>query len=102
MAMDRKNRPEPKPRPRPKPPAPQPEPPADEHEDQADDVEEDRGPRRSLPNPGGAVREGSWVVLGFLGLGLGRAALHQARAVRGRPGPRREVRQPHTGREVTT
>lgn len=26
-----------------------------------------RGPRRSLPNPGGVVREGSWIVLGFLG-----------------------------------
>jgi hypothetical protein len=69
MAADRANRP---PRPKPKPPAaPTPVAQPDEEEKPAAQPDEedqgDRGPRRSLPNPGGAVREGSWVVLGFLG-----------------------------------
>lgn len=70
MALDRKNRPadqQAKPARRQARPAAEekpPEPPADD-EDQGD--EEDHGPRRSLPNPGGVVRESSWVVLGFLG-----------------------------------
>jgi hypothetical protein len=68
MAVDGENRPR-KPKPKPKPkaaPAVAPAAPAEEPapaEEQAPDL----GPRRSLPNPGGVVREGSWVVLGFLG-----------------------------------
>lgn len=75
MAVDRRNRP-PKakksaPAPAPKP-APQQKPPSQdrtprEEPEEASDAPESRRQRRGLPNPGGAVREGSWVVLGFLG-----------------------------------
>jgi hypothetical protein len=74
MAMDRKNRP-------PKPAASAPAGPsqkkapskptpaqAPEQDSAPEETEpERRGERRGLPNPGGAVRDGSWIVLGFLG-----------------------------------